>query len=172
MQPPMFPKDDDNMSKRSATPDQKGARLCWHCGNGKHLDNECKYAFKGNCSACANLASISEDFAAAQKEYNDLYYDLDSGSEHSTQQDFCEALQVTDHYSQPANSNGNNSDSVSHLKGSSDSYEYQSLNLAIAFNDIVSERNPSANTFHVQKGKSNLQPIPIHTSKPPLNQRT
>ncbi|RDB19963.1 hypothetical protein Hypma_012730 [Hypsizygus marmoreus] len=99
MEPPKFPKDDNNVSRRSAIPEQKGARPCRHCGSGKHWDNECKHAFKGNRAARANLASVDEETLQAQKDYDGLYYDLDSEEEDhtsETQQDFCNSLRTSD----------------------------------------------------------------------------
>jgi len=44
MEPLKFPKDDLNMSKK-ATPKQKGAQPCQHCGSDQHWDLECKHSY-------------------------------------------------------------------------------------------------------------------------------
>lgn len=80
---PKFPNDDKNVSKR-ATPESKGACPGRHCGSGKHWDNECKHAFKGNRAASANLASASSEDYEAQKECDELYYVLGSEEETTT----------------------------------------------------------------------------------------
>ena len=85
-EPPKFPKDDSNVSRRGKTPEEKGARPCRHCGSGKHWDNECRHSFKGNRAARANLSQTSSDEETAQNEYDNLYYSLNSDSE--TEQDF------------------------------------------------------------------------------------
>ncbi|KAI4294046.1 hypothetical protein K525DRAFT_213608 [Schizophyllum commune Loenen D] len=73
--PPKFPKDDANISKR-ATPKDKGARGCRHCGSLNHWDKECKYAFKGMRNARTRLAEASMDLLEAEDEYEDLYYSV------------------------------------------------------------------------------------------------
>lgn len=80
MQKPQFPKDDSNVSKRG-TPEEKGARPCRHCGSGKHWDPDCKYARKGAHQARTNLVQGTEEDIEAQKEYDDVYYDLPSDDE-------------------------------------------------------------------------------------------
>ncbi|KAJ6454793.1 hypothetical protein C8R45DRAFT_1111727 [Mycena sanguinolenta] len=84
LEPPKFPKDDRNVSKR-ATPESKGARPCRHCGSGKHWDNECKHSFRGNREARANLANSNSEDLEAQGSYDDLYYALDSEEESETE---------------------------------------------------------------------------------------
>ncbi|KAJ7148468.1 hypothetical protein C8R43DRAFT_1129106 [Mycena crocata] len=76
-EPPKFPKDDRNVSKR-ATPQSKGARPCRHCGSGNHWDNECRQAFKGNRAVRADLANTTNEQMEAQEEYDDLYYSLET----------------------------------------------------------------------------------------------
>ena len=90
-EPPKFPKDDTNVSKRGKTPEEKGARPCRHCGSGKHWDYECRHSFKGNRAARTNLSQTSAEGTIAQDEYDNLYYSLDSDSE--TEQDFRNPLQ-------------------------------------------------------------------------------
>jgi hypothetical protein len=97
---PKFPKDDGNVSKR-ATPESKGARPCRHCGSGKHWDNECKHAYKGNRVARTSLASATSDDRNAQDDYDDLYYQLSSETDESStedepRQDFELPLQTTE----------------------------------------------------------------------------
>ena len=89
-EPPKFPRDDSNVSRRGKTPEEKGARPCRHCGSGKHWDNECRHSFKGNRAARANLSRASGEESRAQDDYDNLYYSLDSDSE--TEQDFHESL--------------------------------------------------------------------------------
>ena len=83
LEPPKFPKDDSNISKKGFTPEEKGARPCRHCGSGKHWDYECRHSFKGMKRARANFGSTErdEENEEAQKEYDDLYYSLDSDGE-------------------------------------------------------------------------------------------
>jgi hypothetical protein len=99
LEPPKFPKDDRNVSKK-ATPESKGARPCRHCGSGKHWDNECKHSFKGNRAARANLASTTNEDHDALEEYNDLYYSLDTDDEvesgNDSNKDFDLPLQTTE----------------------------------------------------------------------------
>jgi hypothetical protein len=99
LDPPKFPKDDRNVSKK-ATPESKGARPCRHCGSGKHWDNECKHSLKGNRAARTNLATSSSEDREAQDNYEDLYYGLDSGEESEIaevpKQDFEEPLRSTE----------------------------------------------------------------------------
>ena len=45
MEPPRFPKDDSNVSKK-VTLEQKGACPCRHCRSEKHWDLECKHAYQ------------------------------------------------------------------------------------------------------------------------------
>lgn len=78
---PKFPKDDLNVTKRGKTPEEKGARGCIHCGSRKHWDKECKYAFKGDKYARANLSEATTEDQEALNDYNDLYYEMDSDSE-------------------------------------------------------------------------------------------
>lgn len=100
--PPHFPKDDTNISRRSATPAQKGARPCRHCGSGCHWDNECKHAFQAAKTARANFTTQGGDDTTAQDEYDNLYYSLDGDAgisevQGSTNaQDFHEPLQTSD----------------------------------------------------------------------------
>ena len=76
--PPFF-KDDKNVSPRKP-PDMVGARPCRHCGSGKHWDNECKFARKGEKLVRTNFAS-GDINSQAQEEYDDLFYGLESDSE-------------------------------------------------------------------------------------------
>ena len=80
LEPPKFPKDDSNVS-RKATPESKGARPCRHCRSGKHWDPECKYARQGVKRARANFVSLNTDYHTAQEEYDALYYEGLSNSE-------------------------------------------------------------------------------------------
>ncbi|KAF7306872.1 TY3B-TY3B protein [Mycena indigotica] len=91
--PAPFPKDDANVSKK-ATPESKGARPCRHCGSGKHWDNECKHAFRGNKTVRAHLAAATEEELDAQEDYDDLYYSLEPAAEDV--QDFDLASQITE----------------------------------------------------------------------------
>ncbi|KDR68032.1 hypothetical protein GALMADRAFT_129935, partial [Galerina marginata CBS 339.88] len=77
MDPPKFPKDDSNVSKKGLTPGEKGARPCRHCGSDKHWDNECRHSYKSNRMARTNLSKSSTDEQEAQEEYDNLYYSLD-----------------------------------------------------------------------------------------------
>ncbi|KAF8872745.1 hypothetical protein CPB84DRAFT_1753487 [Gymnopilus junonius] len=79
--PPKFPRDDSNVSKRKATPEQKGARPCHHCGSLKHWDPECKYSYEGSRMASANLVTASSNEEDTQREYNDLYFNLEDNEE-------------------------------------------------------------------------------------------
>lgn len=89
-EPPKFPKDDSNVSRRGKTPEEKGAWPCRHCSSGKHWDNECRHSFKGNRAARANLSRIPSEEIEAQGEYDDLYYSLNSDNE--AEQDFPDPL--------------------------------------------------------------------------------
>lgn len=82
MSKPPFPVDDTNVSQKK-TPESVNARPCRHCGSGKHWDNECKHSKKGMKYARANMATIDEDTALAQEEYDNFYYEelSDSDSE-------------------------------------------------------------------------------------------
>ena len=93
--PPPFPKDDKNISPRKP-PDMVGARPCRHCGSGKHWDNECKFARKGEKLVRTNFAAGDVD-SQAQEEYDELFYGLESDSEDLIEeQDFCSPLQRPD----------------------------------------------------------------------------
>ncbi|KAJ3978289.1 hypothetical protein F5890DRAFT_1422719, partial [Lentinula detonsa] len=80
LQPPQFPKDDSNVSKK-ASPEEKGLRPCRHCGSGKHWDYECKYARQGVKRARTNHTVATPEEIQAQEEYDEVYYDLSSDDE-------------------------------------------------------------------------------------------
>lgn len=85
---PEYPKDDTNISPR-ATPEDKGARPCRHCGSSKHWDPECKYARKGERKARTNLITTNSEENDAQELYNEMYYALPSEDEYeSAREDF------------------------------------------------------------------------------------
>src|ERR1700723_4634317 len=93
--PPPFPKDDKNISPWKP-PDTVGARPCQHCGSGKHWDNECKFARKGEKLVRTNFAAGDVD-SQAQEEYDEIFYGLESDSEDLIEeQDFCSPLQCPD----------------------------------------------------------------------------
>ena len=95
MQPPKFPRDDNNVSKKP--PESIGARPCRHCGSGKHWDPDCKYARKGNKAARVHAVEVDSEEEEAQAEYDDLYYGLSDEEETEStenQEDFHEALQL------------------------------------------------------------------------------
>ncbi|KAJ3979040.1 hypothetical protein F5890DRAFT_1421900, partial [Lentinula detonsa] len=71
LQPPQFPKDDSNVSKK-ASPEEKGLRPCRHCGSGKHWDYECKYARQGVKRARTNHIVTTPEEDQAQEEYDEL----------------------------------------------------------------------------------------------------
>lgn len=78
MSPPSFPQDDSNVSAMP-TPGQKGARPCQYCGSGNHWDLECKFVYQGARAARRNRTECNDgELSAAQVDYNDLYYGLDS----------------------------------------------------------------------------------------------
>lgn len=87
---PEFPKDDSNVSTR-ATPEEKGARPCRHCGSGKHWDNECKHSRRGNRAVRTNLVQTNDEDVNAQHEYDEMYYELTSEDE--KEKDFEQTLQ-------------------------------------------------------------------------------
>lgn len=77
---PQFPKDDSNVSPQG-TPEEKGARPCRHCGSGKHWDNNCKHARRGEkCARVNTVVSTTED-KQAEEEYESAYYDRFSDEE-------------------------------------------------------------------------------------------
>jgi hypothetical protein len=76
--PPPFPKDDSVVS-RKATPKDKGARPCRHCGSELHWDNECKHSRRR--TARTQLADSSKGDLEAQDQYDDLYYSLGDENE-------------------------------------------------------------------------------------------
>ncbi|KAH6903972.1 hypothetical protein BKA70DRAFT_1432929 [Coprinopsis sp. MPI-PUGE-AT-0042] len=80
IKPPMYPKDDQNMSKRGI-PADKGFRPCRHCGSGNHWDDECKYSRRAMRKARANLVNVESEDEEAQREYDDFYYGLQSEDE-------------------------------------------------------------------------------------------
>jgi hypothetical protein len=175
-EPPNFPKDDSNISKRSATPEDKGARPCRHCGSGKHWDNECKYAFKGNRSARVNRIAISAEDQQAQQEYDDLYYELDSAEEdHSFQQDFRGPPQISDQSTRDA----------SHLGGGkADPFEpVSNTDILNSSKVLLSTAQDNLNTTNAEITEAkiyntrtdftdNRTSTGILPSKPPLNRRT
>lgn len=77
---PPFPKDDSNISTRG-TPEEKGARPCRHCGSGKHWDNDCKHARKGEKRARTNAINSTAEDSQAQEKYDDAYYERFSDGE-------------------------------------------------------------------------------------------
>ena len=79
LEPPKFPKDDRNVSKK--TPESMGARPCRHCGSSKHWDNDCKYSRKATKAARSNRVSVDDEELQAQEAYDELYYDLTSDEE-------------------------------------------------------------------------------------------
>lgn len=177
LEPPKFPRDDSNISKRSATPEDKGAQPCRHCGSGKHWDNECKYAFKGNRAARANLAMISEDDSRVQQEYNELYYRLDSEADERdhtrSDQDFRDSLQIIDPSSQPIYSNGTPLQDGPNLEGDSPDQSLSTKN-----SSSIPESAPiiSHSRLAATVRPETTQPKPLfcapYTAKPPLNRRT
>ena len=82
---PKFPCDDKTISKR-ATPKDKGARPCRHCGSDLHWDPECKYARRSMREARTHLVECSTDNLEAQDAYDELYYGLSDRED--TQEDF------------------------------------------------------------------------------------
>ncbi|KIJ41646.1 hypothetical protein M422DRAFT_80159, partial [Sphaerobolus stellatus SS14] len=70
--PPTYSKDDPNISK-GKTPEDKGARPCRHCGSSKHWDNDCCHARSGTRNTPALLASPTEEYLQAQREYEEAY---------------------------------------------------------------------------------------------------
>jgi hypothetical protein len=70
-QKPAYPKDDSNVSRKH-TPESLNKRPCFHCGSGKHWDNECKYAKKNTKQARVHFSSIIDDELREQEEYEDL----------------------------------------------------------------------------------------------------
>ena len=70
-QKPAYPKDDLNVSRKH-TPESLNKRPCFHCGSGKHWDNECKYAKKNTKQARVHFSSIIDDELREQEEYEDL----------------------------------------------------------------------------------------------------
>ena len=88
--PPKFAKDDSVISKK-ATPRDKGARPCRHCGSDLHWDPECHHAKKSMRTAHTRLAECTVDKLEAQDTYNELYYGLSDG-----EQDFEYSLRITD----------------------------------------------------------------------------
>jgi len=96
LEPPKFPKDDNNISPRK-TPESVNARPCRHCGSGKHWDYECKHSRKGERQARTNFITLSDPEIEALNAYDDLYYDLESEDESTEdQQDFRKPLQSSD----------------------------------------------------------------------------
>jgi len=122
MEPPKFPKDDSNVLKK-ATPKQKGARPCRHCGSDQHWDLECKHSYRGNHSARSNLThSVNEEQAQVQERYKDLYYELGSDDDElaePSEKDFCEPLQLAEESLAPARMSRSYLTVTSELKGES-----------------------------------------------------
>ena len=77
---PQFPKDDSNVSAHG-TPEEKGARPCWHCGSGKHWDRDCRHARKGEKCTRVNMVTTAPEDDQAQEEYNNAYYERFSDEE-------------------------------------------------------------------------------------------
>ena len=114
---PSFPKDDSNVSPRK-TPDSVGARPCRHCGSGKHWDNECQHSRKGEKLARVNCIQLEDNDLKAQEDYDNLFYELESGSEEgSDQQDFCRPLQCSDLPNQLSKPNLESLEETSSLEG-------------------------------------------------------
>jgi hypothetical protein len=176
--PPKFPKDDKNVSAK-ATPESKGARPCRHCGSGKHWDNECKHAFKGNRAARANLANTTSEDQDAQDEYNDLYYSLDtdddSGSE--SKQGFNQPLQITDTTSY-LTSSGTETEAVGSALEGNINLENSVENMANLLLDTQpdTEEPPAVNSTPEVKEESslssNVTACTAFHAKPALNRRT
>src|SRR5271154_3142573 len=93
-----FPKDDSNVSKKH-TPESLNKRPCFHCGSGKHWDNECKYARKNTKQARVHFSSIIDEELQEQEEYEEFENlfgldsessssDTDNSSSDSKEQDF------------------------------------------------------------------------------------
>ena len=114
---PSFSKDDSNVSPRK-TPDSIGTRPCRHCGSGKHWDNECRHLRKEEKLARVNCIQLKDNDLRAQEDYNNLFYELESNSEESrNQQDFCRPLQhsyLTNQLGKP-NSESQGLDRYQHL---------------------------------------------------------
>ena len=70
---PQFPKDNSNISPRG-TPEERSVRPCRHCGSRKHLDNDCKYARKGEKHARVNMVATTAEDNQAPEEYENVYY--------------------------------------------------------------------------------------------------
>ena len=81
---PAFPKDDSNVSKKH-TPESLNKRPCFHCGSGKHWDNECKYARKNTKQARVHFSSIIDEELREQEEYEEFenLFGVDSDSSSS-----------------------------------------------------------------------------------------
>ncbi|KAJ3751600.1 hypothetical protein EV360DRAFT_89578 [Lentinula raphanica] len=80
--PPQFPRDDTIVSKlKRGTPEENNARPCRHCGSPKHWDFECKHSRKGMRRVRTNNVMTSPEEIQAQREYEDLYYGLESEEE-------------------------------------------------------------------------------------------
>lgn len=166
MSPPSFPKDDSNLTKRSATPEEKGARPCRHCGSGKHWDNECKYAFRGNCSARANLATASEDTVQAQQQYDDLYYGLDSANEEQDFQIIDDSNQ--DFYKSLQNYGATEPTIATPLEGKLEPRVFQAEATPISGLNSTNQEH-TAKAYRINSSQTVC--APFH-SKPPLNRRS
>ena len=68
---PAFPKNNSNVSKKH-TPESLNKWPCFHCGSGKHWDNECKYAKKNTKLARVHFCSIIDEELREQEEYKEL----------------------------------------------------------------------------------------------------
>jgi hypothetical protein len=173
--PPSFPKDDSNLTQRTTTPEEKGARPCQHCGSRKHWDNECKYVFKSNCSARVNHTSTTEDALQAQRDYDNLYYDLDSSNEEFTkaqqEQDFCNSLQTPDQSSRSIGSNGTTSRDASSLEGNLGASNTQSFKTNTSSKFPQTQEASNGSGVRSFKVNTNIRtPSQPTTPKPPLNQ--
>ena len=167
---PPFPKDDSVVSK-GATPEDKKARPCRHCGSGKHWDYDCKHAKKGMKKVRANFATLSLDpeYLQAEQEYEAAYLeDCSSDSEVSDseappdeipndpgndrEQDFPKALQcqvLSDLNSSPSSSKGR---TLPSLRGLSVSSEAEGMKISRHSHDKVKIPQRFLNTMLWAKG--------------------
>ena len=150
--PPLYPRDDSNISKR-ATPKSKGARPCRHCGSDLHWDNECKHSTKR--TARVRLCESSTNDLAAEDEYLDLFESLLSEDE----QGFENALQPTEPTDTIAYQ-----DSGSALEGSNASDEETPTSTTLS----EPKSDPETVTARTQKASTDTIPAVKH----PLNRRS